>query len=538
MVMGTDLFTDRLAELKRTLADMNDKFREHLRKVLYDQIQLSERTQNHALMAISVKISESEAILYAFRRRALLVTAEIIEKYFITKSIPLNRNLVSNRYLLDIIALYAYGRAIENGLIAIGQHRRVIYLLEKTYERRPGVKDLARIYSRSIADIVHKENAVRQVFERALLSYIEVIPLRMFNVNVTDTMRAAVEMILETEKLVDQADYALSMEQLVQKYVDPGAVFDIAQVSQKTLATVEQFGSEATQAVRMEDIDSYDQAVVQSRLSGVPTHLSYQYSVRDMNKALHARFQQTMRKLLYERQQVAAKEGNFPLMALSAQMAETEALMYVQEVRMLWILEDLFERNALLVGRLLVTNRKPFDALAQRLINFAIDDGLAMIDSSRKRIYLIEQRYDERPGVKELARDYASGIYSRKTRLIRGEFESKHLIDSFKLEAQSQEQARTLLEVVDGMYDHATEKYRRSNSNIAYLLKSFSEPQVYQTIRHAKNRSANRYVRPSLSETNAVKNEQIYNYEYSLFDPHQGPPGPAEVGTAEASINV
>lgn len=518
-------FADRLADLNRRLAELSEKFYERMQMIFHDQERLSALRNLRGLLAVSSKMAESELILYAFQRRALFVAAEIINSHFVAKTAPLDPALVSAPVLADIIILCTYGRSIEHGMIAIGQHRRGIYLLERMYEREPGVMDLARIYSRSIASTVLREERAKQLFQRALDDYREAVPLRMLrNANEdANTMRAVGTMIKDAERRVDQA-HQVTIEQLIRKYVDPKTIIDVKVALQRTLGTIALFTPDMLNAVQMDDIRRHDQAVVQSRLSGVPTHLTYRYAFKDLNKDSFDRFQRRLQKMFYDRQQVASRTENFVLMALSAQMTETEALIYVQELRMLWILDDLFERHSALFDQFLAINRKPFDVLVQRLLNFALEDGLRAIPLHRKRIYLMETRYDQRHGVMELARDYSSEINSLKFRLIKGQFDVDQLTESFRRDSTQPGEADAMLKVIDEMFVLATEKYERSNATMANLLKGFLEPPVYEALRNAKSMSANRYVRPNLAETQKVTDEQIFNYELRLFTDDQRPP--------------
>lgn len=522
-LVSADQFDERLADvMRRHSGELDARFEKCLKLMFYDQERLSLQTQNYALMAVSAKMSESVAILYAFQRRAMIVATEVVDKYFIAKSIPLDRSLILHPTLIDIVFLCTSVRSSKHGLVAIGQHRRSIHLLEKAHEREPGVVDLASMYGSFFAKLEHKKLEAKQSIERALATYTEAVPSVISLGNAANTLRVIGEMIRDTERRLDQADRS-SIERLLRRYVDPKTVADITVALEKTDMIVEQFAPNEVQAVRMEDIEVYDRAVIQSRISGVPTHLSYQYQVRDTSKESYRKFQQTMHKLFDRWQEVARRTENFALMALSAQMAETEALMCKQELSMLQILDDLFERNALTIDRFLATNRKPFDALVQRLMNFALNDGLRMVDQSRKMIYLIEKENDRRQGVKELARDYASSIYSRKSRLIKCEFDAKQLVDSIRLETTRPEEAEGVLSKIEDMYNQAIENYRRSDSNMRDLLREFIESPVHDAIQQAKRNSISSYTSPSLADTLRVTDQDIYNYEYSLFAPNERP---------------
>lgn len=515
----------RLTEVNHMLSDLTKKFIEQMRIVFYDGQQAAQENENWPLLVISGLVARVEASLYAIQSRALFIAQDIIATFFVAKTMPLDQALVESQYLIDMIINCLINHSIDNGLKAVEWDRKKIYLLLRTYEDNPGVKDLAVQYFGSIAALRGKRAESEQAFEQAMNNYKYDSPMILFAEHETATLEAVDRIIKEAvmfsnslEGVEDGAE-GMSQEQLLAKYVNPEIMADLNK-------------SEALAAgklpIHFEDheIDAQDldgaQVYEDRALQEAGNLNSYLIEIDHRQQDLDNNFDQAAKELFYAPQRVADQDNqtNYPLLAVSAQIAEIEGLLYADERRMLTIIRDIIQQNTNIFTYVLAISRRPIDIMIKRLMKHAIEYGLKSVEWRRKKVFLISQRY-EGDTMDALLTNFYRRLNYRKEQVEReaAQVQEMNLLLKHEITATTID---VMMKTVREHMDAAVQKWR-DESDDPRLLRAFLEPTLLSAIKATKNRTYNRVHRAEGRMLAGITIKALDDYEKGLTGREDAP---------------
>lgn len=472
--------------------------------------------EDYTLLFLATSIAESESILCAFQRRGLLVVEMIIKKYFIDKTEPLDRVLVRSRCLLELIATRAFVLSLERGLSAIERHRKEICLVQLKYESTyPSVMDLTRKYLKLRTNDAWKLDAVNQNFDQTLSRYKDIVPLRLsgipvadMDVDISETLRVIDQMITTTEMSIGGP---MPIDVLLKTYTDPKLHLDIKYSIFLCNGNADRPSAQVVDTLPMAQVLRYEEKIIQET-----TALDNYLRQIDLRAAeLDERFNQFLQEIFYNVYNAALVNNNYPVMALSAQMAEMEALLHASEKRMLDIIRSDLDHNAD-YSHIIATNSRAIDMLVLRLIARAAANGFKIIELRRKKLYMVMRRYEEYYGVRDLATKYARHMNSRQTALVSTVSKIRELVHDYRRDVP-EAQANHVFATVDRLAEAEASKWNFGWDEY-YLLRQHLNQTTFDQIRTACQKSSNKVHRPRGDLVVANTMEQILQYEANLLE--------------------
>lgn len=251
----------------------------------------------------------------------------------------------------------------------------------------------------------------------------------------------------------------------------------------------------------------------------------------NMNQdALTANFVESIGEVFYEPQQVAKQHANYPLLAISAQMAEAEVISYAVQTRALYIAQDMIARY--FVARVkplsmdLVEGRPLIDLLIQCVTDHSIANALESIVLHRKKIYLQLLAYEHVSGVRELAVRYSSRVAQLRARRAAAEVEFDKLLnlyaDPYILSPQRK---MLLLREIDQIINEAItlsnmiagNKDTKAGMPIIAMVEKYVHPKILDDIRSAKLLAVGQVKNHDLNLIQSVNLDDVTAYEDRLL---------------------
>lgn len=517
-LVGCNSSEDSLDGINRMLSELTVNFVGEIKKIFYDKLAQAEADENFPLISLSAQMVEIEAILYAIQVKALFVAQDIVVTYLITKRKQLNEILVANKHLVDMIVHRLREHALDNGLTGIRRRRKMLYLQLRMYEDEPGVRSLALEYFQSLARIDVELRSARDEYANSLERYKSQAPSSMSADYAWRTARCVDQLICDTviemdrDLGVERLGEGMEQEDLLKMSINPEILKDVRMAELKAIDKVEEVDENLLSQLTMQQVLAYENQVIDQH-DRIGLHIA---ALNDKLAELQVDFTNTIQTIFHNQQQLARDSGNYVLMALSAEMAESELLSYANERRMLLIIKDIINQHRAYYS--FEINMKPIQMLVGRLAKYSTEQALGAIASRRKSIYLMTINNDQYPGVKDLARAFARRINGRSEKMKRIEMQCSHLIYACRSES-SPGQWQAIVNIADKLMHQATEVWRQQLETLgeAGLMQLSGEPRLYEQIQLAQGDVSNRVRRPEPASIEAISMEQIWDYELGLI---------------------
>lgn len=272
----------------------------------------------------------------------------------------------------------------------------------------------------------------------------------------------------------------------------------------------------------MEKVPAYENSQAQSHMDAVLN------AINQKGHELDDHFEQALGSILHEAQQRAGAEQNYPLMAISAHMANCSALLYVSEKRMLWIVYEVIRQYSIERGKplkgSLVANKNLIDIILQRSTERAIREGVVEIEHHRKHLHLLLIKYDNDKYIKGLARKFFEVLQGARHRLATASANFASLKRykndvSFVLPESVSDTLNAIDELIERAVTADSSSILRDNLladvnmiNLNHLLTKFVEPLVLDSIRSAERKATSQLpeIRKSIK---SVDMEEALVYE-------------------------
>lgn len=493
--------SERIFELDDKLTRLERKFQNGYRKLFYGPQVTAEQEQNYALLELAIEMVESDAILYAHQRRGLLAAQRVINDHFVTRIAPLSPVLVPSSDLVDMIIKRSIAQSIKSGFYAIEYRRKKIYLIAKENAAHPKVLALSRIYAWSTSATEGQETRATKEFEDLLNRYKEDVPFLWSAARLSQTLSAIDELIGRA------AGQDLDEKRLLKEYIDPAVLVELFMARHRTKDKFKPLLPEQISSVSMRDIVVYEDKIIQES-EGIGSYL------KDLDgklKLMDDVFDQTIQEMFYEQQHMGITKSNYPLLAISSYMADTEALMYAEERRMLTVIRDLIEQHEPeMFSKFLSFDKNLIYIIEHRLLMFAVERIIARATERKKKLYLMLRRYDSKDGIKELAREHIQHINSRKLLLEQIQM-SLHLYLR-TIWGAIPERRRAVDHLVNlgiTLWSAGLEE--------AQLLQTNLDPSLFRDLLRTRQRSFKKIYRASGASIDAVTPREIAEYESELF---------------------
>lgn len=258
-----------------------------------------------------------------------------------------------------------------------------------------------------------------------------------------------------------------------------------------------------------------------------------QDGLREINNKLDeltVQFVNSIRKIFYEPQQVAWQQKNYPLLAISAQMAEVEMILYAVQSRAMYIAQDLVSRYCIArskpLPRNLVEGKPLIDLLVRCVIDHSIDNALESILLHRKKIYLQLLAKDDVPGVRELAIKYASSIAQLRLNKQAGTAEFDRMLEFYvSPQILTEQHKMTLLKEINAIISEAI---RVSNAvdgvndtsagvSVGAMVKRHVNPMILEDIKNAKLLTKDEVPNYDLNHIQWVAMDEVAAHEDKLL---------------------
>lgn len=489
---------DHLHEIIIKLEELTGNFAEKAQEVFYDTKRVAEAEENYSLLAIAAEMAEFDALWFAAQRQGLLHAETIIIRHFLA---PLEKPIKENEAdLIDMIVKRAQERSMMDpkSTSIIERARKKIYLYVRRYDHIPGAKELMSKYAKHIVSMQTKQMLARRELQESVNRY---------------------RKLCNSTMGIDEFALAslISIDALLDEPWDGKSGRDFEDLLLEILHIREQF-HEFEQVDNLE-IDLVPLSVVseyEQRMLGEPKGISSYLDdldtrIVDLDRKFHA----AMQKVFYDQIDLGEKESNAALLALSCQVAELEALAYVEQRRMLQEIKRLIAQHSEHFKWLFEINKNLVDFIVQHLIAHSIVGALIRVEKRRKKLYISLNRYQLRDHVRDLARLYFLRIHYLKNR----QSEFSLILEMYKnqlLSTLTPEQLSQIIQVADELVQRGIEMWF-SKLHDRPLLKMQLKPDLYKDIWLASWKWFNKIHRPTSERINELSSDQINQYERDML---------------------
>lgn len=137
-----------LQELHEEQATLADEFQETMQEFFHEPQRVANDPPmlDYALMAVSARAAEAEAIMYAAERAMKSVIIRLITQLVIEKSKQFSDPLIQNSNLLNLIWERSIQCALEYGLDKTFRLRKEIYMISKRFQGHNRVEKLVHVF--------------------------------------------------------------------------------------------------------------------------------------------------------------------------------------------------------------------------------------------------------------------------------------------------------------------------------------------------------------------------------------------------------
>lgn len=499
-VVEPDPSVDQLHEINIRLAEVATSFVEGAQVIFYDTRNASRSTGKISpLLAIAAEMAELQATWFIAQRKGLLHAETVLIRYFLA---PLEKLVAQNEAdIVDLITKRAQERSVTAPEVvqAVERARKKIYLYLRRYGHEAGVEQLAYNYGRFLLIMQARQQLAGQELQESIKRYRADAPMGVAQFAVA-SMVAIDSLIGET--WFDRSEHLRDLRRLR---------VDIIMARERTERLVEPFSDAAIDSVPMKDVSDYE-----TQLFGEHRDVqSYLDELDGWIAELYRRFQVTMRRVFYEQIEMGQQEGNDALLALSCQVAELEALVFVEQRRMLHEIKRLITRQSAHFDWMFGANKYLVDFVVHHLVAHSIVAALDRVEKRRKKLYLSLVRYETRGYVKDLTKTYLMRIHNLKDR----RDEVRLLLDMYKsrlLQTTRPEQLPFSMETVNELVHIGIEMWFSKLRDLP-LLKEYLEPDMYNDILTASRKWFNRILRPSSDQISELTSDEINQYERDML---------------------
>lgn len=504
--------SQRYVDLKQ--ADLDEQFTTNIKGIFYEHQLLAEIDENFPLMDLSIKITECEGLMYVNERRMLNIIHQIIDQC----AIAFASNSESNFDPIDIIAQHLIKYSLENGLVAIEERRKEIYLLLQRYDRRMVFKELAHKYARFIQD--RKVKIVdAEIYIRDLWSDYQVDVANQLSAEQVSNVMSIVGQIVETAvELWRKEAEDLGQSALLQKYLEPRVLQDLEYAKQEALGKAPQVDADEIRSVNIVDVMVYDDKL-DTELSDSQRLAAYVSDIDYKIDDLEDRFHKTTAEIFHQIQSEVREQENPHLVALSALMAESELMMHVYERRMLSTLKCIMNQYSKAFSRIIAVNKGPINIIALRLMKYALENAITRAADSMKKIYLLTRERENMAGVREMAKNYFKLIKIREQRITK----SDELIAIYTRKVTlslSPSKLSFALQAIESIIKRGVSTWRRltEESDKTGQFEVYIDPKLLGDIEAAKQSSQQVFDEIDQLDPGLVDMSEVHRYRRQLLN--------------------
>lgn len=519
---SSSIDSSRIAlNLKIISLDMN--FADSIQEVFYEK--RDDADQNYPVLALLAEIARIELSQHRRERQALMVADDIYEKYFLSTTGTSSASEWPPRTtgLAELIVSRLVQRACEREMREEQYTRRRIFDIFNmfnifhishifdTYEQSNDIQDIASDYAVRLKDRRSRADAAKTQMERAMDRYAaEVSSMGQFSAAQMSQLLATVDQIInEADSRFNPGRHERSDEDISK---------DIAATARQAAARID------TQSMGLLDLDSIDRVEEFEDLQAMEHTNNVLIDIDIELSDLEDEFNRTMDELFHDVQAVAAQNGDVPLKAMSARIAECEAILYSSERRMLLVVRDIidnyFVKKEKELPEPLIDNRNLVDLVWRRAVGHALEGGFQEIAQLRKEIYLMANKYDKSYLV-GLARLFYSSLLLRKDEL--SEDDADSFLHSKKYQSDvafvmSEAQLSDTMKAVDRLIDEAVAMDYLSELDQTGALREAIGDELLQKIRDAKQ-----VYEEDQEQVRSTDLQDVIAYEDLLLGPQSKP---------------
>lgn len=487
-----------LHELNAMHAQLDQDFSRMIQNIYFDT-----RQENYALLAIAAAMGEYEATWYAARKRGLVCAEVLLIRYFITQCEPLDPILIRGGTLVDMIFKRVLERSIEDPRVSaeLDKHRKRVYLYLTRYRGEvDGVDHLAYRYAQHIVHIRALTMLARRDFDVASYKYRSETYL-----DFDEVAMAALDSVIDTV-WADKEVTEMSMNDDYRVLMTSVAATNL--IAHDHVST---YDDERVESVSMDEVVPYEVSLLRGRkgLSDFATDMGQRI------EAMEREFADTMHTVFYCQQRMATRLQNFPLMAISCQMAQIESLLMVDLRRMLMNIKSLIDVQDEKVVRIFEVNPHAVEFMVQHLIGYSIENALTRVLSRRKRLHLALMRYERYEQVRDLAQIQYKRMYDLDYRMRETKGLSEVYMDVV-MTTTPEEHLSEIVSDVNELIKRAAQLWTLDVDDMR-LLRISLDTAMYNEIKTSFTVSVSKIHRPRADTIEAVTLEDIKMHERQLL---------------------
>lgn len=484
-----------IQELDQRMHHLVDDFRDDIQELYYAARQEAEASNNLPLIAVLVEAAKLELSQHQDEKESLSTARNIIQRYFLSSSSQyLHGWPPETDSLIDLIIKRSVQRACESQIVDVLRSRQRLNLLLKRHGHQPGVRESATKCAQRIRNRKFRVVKARAIVQDALERYTQVAAPNFASADQPSEILETIDSLIDECKSqvsnltpTDTSDHELQM--------------DLAATERALIGRVVRPRESKVESITRDDLEIQENLLIETHQRAVLSDINHRLDL------LKEKFAQNMRRLFLDPVPQAEAEGNYPLMLLSARMAECEAIMYTAEYRMLMMMKELIRRLFIdmsePLNETLVQNSNLIDLLIQRAVGFALETALKDLTDHRKRIYLRLLGYDY-GHLKDLARTFYLILKERKARLNKADADSLISLRRYRNELAfvlpDHQMMLITLRTIDQLVDEAVKQgnihIMRTNTSIPaslkdknYLLRRFVGPDLMDSIISVQERT-------------------------------------------------
>lgn len=392
------------AELGQRTTNLDASFKDKIHDVFYKSRQDAEETGNKAMLHFAVKVAQLELLHYIRERRALLIAGSIFLEHFSPPSSSIFDNgLPKTKSLADLILYRLIQKTCEDEPEVEQDLRKTIHDLYHAYDPEEFVEDIAREHALRVEG--RKARAVKaKAFTESALERVKTDLADQ----VTD------QQVFNISKFVDELIYGAETR---------FALRPMAGLSDRVSRDIAEAARETWNYAIPNSRYDTTKDIVRAYETGVALSFKREiiFEINAELIDLEDDFMENIRHVFDIPHELAAasQTGDIPLMAVSARMAEFEALLYAAEEKMKMIVKGIFtqcliERNKELTDPL-IENSNLIYLIWYRSTEHALESAFRQAINLRKEIYLL-LRSNQHAYIQRLARRFYESMKDKEQR--------------------------------------------------------------------------------------------------------------------------
>lgn len=484
-------------ELDVKVGFLGASFAKNIVDIFYDKAESAEAAENYPLLALLTEMARMHVSQHRREQNALSVANEIFDKYFVRSHLEMHDSLPKTKSLADLIVCRVIQNACESEFEAEKNRRKRIYSLFREHDQVTGVRELAREYSARARDKKTRAIKSKERTEGALRKYqSDISDDDVFSDQASNTMRCVDELIALTRLSRPRGSRPMDID-------GSPIMSDVIKIERKLVGKVNRPSNFAVERIPMEEVAAYEQAQLRSHLESILVLINLKQSELDQILS------RNIDEILFKQRQVLDKSAKnyYPMLALSAELAEAEALLYTFQKRMLRVVDGVVRRYFLdrtsALNETLLENSHLLSALLLRADVCALEAGILRLEDQRKRWYLFLKAYDLDRDMVALARKFYVDLNQLQHRLAQINVETISMIKRYKYEvsfvlsephlSNTAKQVDELLrESIQRDYTAMMRESSRTEVELDYLFEKYIGANVVKAIRSTEREAVGR----------------------------------------------